>query len=298
VIDEAQNVPAIGSILKLIVDEVPGIKVIASGSSSFDLLNKTGEPLTGRSFSFRLLPISQSELSLTENMLEIRQNLEIRLIYGSFPEVITLADNVMRKEYLIDIVTAYLLKDLLSLEGLRNVSKLRDLLALLAYKVGNEVSMTEIGSQLGVSKNTVEKYLDLLSKVFVIYRLKSFSGNLRKEISKNSKWYFYDNGIRNALIGNFNPIATRQDVGLLWENYLISERLKKKLYRSELTDFYFWRTYDGQEIDIIESNADALKAIEIKWKDKKTKVPKAWLKNYAEATFNTITPENYLPWIL
>ena len=247
IIDEAQNIPEIGKVLKLIVDEVKGIKVIASGSSSFDLLNKTGEPLTGRSYSFRLLPISQAELSKTENLLETRQNLEARLIYGSFPEVITLADNALRKEYLMELVTAYLLKDLMSLEELRNTNKLRDLLALLAYQTGNEVSMTELGSQLGMSKNTVEKYLDLLSKVFIIYRLGGYSGNLRKEISKSSKWYFYDNGIRNALIGNFNPLAIRQDTGLLWENYLISERMKKKLYRSELNEFYFWRTYDGQE---------------------------------------------------
>ena len=171
-------------------------------------------------------------------------------------------------------------------------------MTLLAYQVGNEVSLAELGSQLGLSKNTVEKYIDLLSKVFVIYRLGGYSNNLRKEISKNSKWYFYDNGIRNALVGNFNPLAIRQDTGLLWENYLISERMKKKLYHSELTDFYFWRTYDGQEIDLIESNADSLKAFEIKWKDKKIKVPGAWQKNYPEATFNTITPENYLTWIL
>jgi uncharacterized protein len=298
VIDEAQNIPGIGNILKLIVDEVTGIKVIASGSSSFDLLNKTGEPLTGRSYSFRLLPISQSELSATENLLETRQNLETRLIFGSFPEVITLADNAMRKEYLLDIVTAYLLKDLLSLEGLRNANKLRDLLALLAYQVGNEVSLAELGSQLGLSKNTIEKYLDLLSKVFIIYRLGGYSGNLRKEISKSAKWYFYDNGIRNALIGNFNPLAIRQDAGLLWENYLISERMKKKLYQSELTDFYFWRTYDGQEIDLIESEVDSLKAYEIKWNQKKIKIPGAWQKNYPKAIFNTINPENYLSWIL
>ena len=298
VIDEAQNIPEVGKILKLIVDEVTGIKVIASGSSAFDLLNKTGEPLSGRSFSFKLLPISQTELSFTENILETRQNLESRLLYGSFPEVITLSDNLRRREYLLDLVNSYLLKDLLVLEGLRNSNKLRDLLILLAYQVGNEVSLTELGSQLGLSKNTIEKYLDLLSKVFVIHRLGGFSANLRKEISKSAKWYFYDNGIRNALIGNFNPVAIRQDAGLLWENYLISERIKKKIYCSELTEFYFWRTYDGQEIDFIEASADTLKAFEIKWKDKKVKVPAAWQKNYPEATFNAINPENYLTWIL
>ena len=298
VIDEAQAIPDIGKVLKLIVDEVAGIRVIGSGSSSFDLLNKTGEPLTGRSYSFNLLPISQSELSITENRLQTRQNLEARLIYGSFPEVITMADNNQRKEYLLDLVSAYLLKDLLSLEGLRNANKLRDLLTLLAYQVGNEVSLTELGSQLGLSKNTIEKYLDLLIKVFVIHRLGGYSKNLKKEISKSSKWYFYDNGIRNALIGNFNPLSIRQDTGLLWENYLVAERLKKKAYKSELTYFYFWRTYDGQEIDFIEANADMLKAFEMKWKYKKFKIPAAWKGAYPEASFDIVNPENYLNWIL
>lgn len=298
VIDEAQNIPEIGKILKLIVDEIPEIRVIASGSSSFDLLNKTGEPLTGRSYSFLLFPVSQGELSITENKLETLQNLETRLVYGSFPEVISSTDNSLRKEYLTDLVSAYLFKDLLSLEGIRNAGRLRDLLRLLAYQTGNEVALTELGSQLGLSKNTVEKYLDLLSKVFIIHRLGGYSSNLRKEITKNSKWYFYDNGIRNALIGNFNPLSIRQDTGQLWENYLISERIKKKHYRSELTGFYFWRTYDGQEIDLIETDAGFVRSFEIKWKEKKVKVPAAWQKTYPEAEFTVINPENYLNWIL
>ncbi len=298
VIDEAQNIPEIGKILKLIVDEIPRIKVIASGSSSFDLLNKTGEPLTGRSYSFLLLPISQAELALSENLLETRQNLETRLVYGSYPEVINLADNALRKEYLVELVNAYLFKYLLSLEGIRNAGKLRDLLTLLAYQTGNEVALTELGSQLGLSKNTVNKYLDLLSKVFIIHRLGGYSSNLRKEITKNSKWYFYDNGIRNALIGNFNPLSIRQDSGQLWENYLVAERMKKKLYHSELTTLHFWRTYDGQEIDLIEADADSLNAFEIKWKEKKVKIPGAWQKAYPDSEFTVINPENYLNWIL
>jgi len=298
VIDEAQSIPDIGKILKLIVDEIPGIKVIASGSSSFDLLNKTGEPLTGRSYSFRLFPISQTELSLTENRLETMRNLETRLVYGSYPEVINMSDNILRKEYLTELVNAYLFKDLLSLDGIRNAGKLRDLLALLAYQIGNEVSLTELGSQLGLSKNTVEKYLDLLSKVFIIHRMGGYSSNLRKEITKNAKWYFYDNGIRNSLTGNFNPLSIRQDVGQLWENYIIAERMKQKHYRSELTGFYFWRTYDGQEIDLVETNADSVNAFEFKWKEKKVKVPGGWQKAYPQAEFTVIHPENYLNWIL
>lgn len=298
VIDEAQSIPDIGKILKLIVDEIPGIKVIASGSSSFDLLNKTGEPLTGRSYSFHLFPISQTELSQTENRLETMRNLETRLVYGSYPEVINISDNILRKEYLTELVNAYLFKDLLSLDGIRNAWKLRDLLALLAYQIGNEVSLTELGTQLGLSKNTVEKYLDLLSKVFIIHRMGGYSSNLRKEITKNAKWYFYDNGIRNSLIGNFNPLSVRQDVGQLWENYIIAERMKQKHYRSELTGFYFWRTYDGQEIDLVETNADSINAFEFKWKEKKVKVPGGWQKAYPQAEFTVIHPENYLNWIL
>ncbi len=298
IIDEAQNVPEIGKVLKLIVDEVPQVKVIASGSSSFDLLNKTGEPLTGRSYSFLLFPISQRELSGIENMLETRQNLELRLVYGSYPEIVTMKDNALRADYLKELVNAYLFKDLLSLDGIRNAGKLRDMLTLLAFQTGNEVSMTEIGSQLGLNKNTIDKYLDLLSKVFIIHRLGGYSSNLRKEISKNSKWYFYDNGIRNALISNFNPLSIRQDAGQLWENYLISERLKKRQYQSEPVNLHFWRTYDGQEIDLVETGIDSLKAFEIKWKDKKAKIPGAWQRAYPDAPFTIINPDNYLDWII
>lgn len=298
IIDEAQNVPEIGKVLKLIVDEVQQVKVIASGSSSFDLLNKTGEPLTGRSYSFFLFPISQRELSGVENRLETRQNLELRLVYGSYPEIVTMKDNALRTDYLKELVNAYLFKDLLSLDGIRNAGKLRDILTLLAFQTGNEVSMTEIGSQLGLNKNTIDKYLDLLSKVFIIHRLGGYSSNLRKEISKNSKWYFYDNGIRNALISNFNPLSIRQDAGQLWENYLISERLKKRHYQSEPVNFHFWRTYDGQEIDLVETGIDSLKAFEIKWKDKKVKIPGAWQRAYPIAPFTNINPENYLDWII
>jgi predicted AAA+ superfamily ATPase len=298
IIDEAQNVPEIGKVLKLIVDEVPQVKVIASGSSSFDLLNKTGEPLTGRSFSFLLFPISQRELSGIENMLETRQNLELRLVYGSYPEIVTMKDNALRADYLKELVNAYLFKDLLSLDGIRNAGKLRGMLTLLAFQTGNEVSMTEIGSQLGLNKNTIDKYLDLLSKVFIIHRLGGYSSNLRKEISKNSKWYFYDNGIRNALISNFNPLSIRQDAGQLWENYMISERLKKRQYQSEPVNLHFWRTYDGQEIDLVETDTDSLKAFEIKWKDKKVKIPGAWQRAYPDAPFTIINPDNYLDWII
>lgn len=202
-IDEAQNIPQIGSILKLIVDEIPGISVLASGSSSFDLLNKTGEPLVGRSTQFLLTPFSQREIAQTETALETRQNLEARLIYGSYPEVVMMENYERKTDYLRDIVGAYLLKDILAIDGLKNSSKMRDLLRLIAFQLGSEVSYEELGKQLGMSKTTVEKYLDLLEKVFVIYRLGAYSRNLRKEVTKAGKWYFYDNGIRNAIIGAF-----------------------------------------------------------------------------------------------
>lgn len=297
-IDEAQNIPDIGSKLKLIVDEIGGIRVIATGSSSFDLLNKTGEPLVGRATQFYLTPFSQTEISQRENALETRQNLETRLIYGSYPEVVTLSSFEKKKEYLRDMVGAYLLKDILAIDGIKDSGKMRDLLRLIALQMGNEVSYDELGRQLGMSKNTVEKYLDLLSKVFIIYRLGAYSKNLRKEVTKAGKWYFYDNGIRNAIIGNFQPLVSRQDVGALWENYILSERIKMDRNQGLSKEFYFWRTYDGQEIDLIEGIGDEISAFEIKWGEKTPSVPIAFSKAYPETSFDIINRKNYLDWIL
>jgi len=297
-IDEAQNIPDIGKKLKLIIDEIPGIHILASGSSSFDLLNKTGEPLVGRSSSFMLFPFSQSELSETENMLDTLGNLETRLVYGAYPEVVLMTNNEERKDYLRDVVNAYLLKDILSIDGLKNAGKMKDLLRLIAFQMGNEVSYDELGRQLGMSKNTVEKYLDLLAKVFVIYRLGAFSTNQRNEVSKAGKWYFYDNGIRNSIIGNFNPIALRQDIGQLWEAYLIGERIKQNHYLKLNKEFYFWRVYRGKEIDLIEVNENFINAFEFKWGDKVPKVPIAFANNYANANYNVVNKKNYLDFIL
>lgn len=297
-IDEAQNIPDIGSKLKLIVDEIEGIRVIASGSSSFDLLNKAGEPLVGRSTQFHLTPFSQKEIAPSETALETRQNLESRLIYGSYPEVVTLDTFERKTDYLRDIVSAYLLKDILAIDGLKNSGKMKDLLRLIAFQLGNEVSYDELGKQLGMSKNTVEKYLDLLSKVFVVYRLGAYSRNLRKEVTKAGKWYFYDNGIRNAIISNFNPLSIRQDVGALWENYLIGERIKANYNGGLGKEFYFWRTYDNQEIDLIEESSDSLTALEFKWGNKKPNVPGAFKDAYPNATFDVINKDNYLSYIV
>lgn len=296
-IDEAQNIPEIGRKLKLIVDEIPDIKVLASGSSSFDLQNKAGEPLVGRSTQFHLFSFNQVELSQLENMLETKQHLEDRLIYGSYPEVINITDFDQKKDYLRDIVNAYLLKDILSIDGLKNSKKMSELLRLVAFQIGNEVSYDELAKQLGLSRNTVEKYLDLLSKVFVIYRLGAYSGNLRKEISKAGKYFFYDVGIRNAIIGNYNPLVQRNDVGQLWENYLISERLKLNAYTTNDKSFYFWRTYDGQKIDLIEESAGTIQAYEFKWGDKLPKAPRAFTDNYVGAKFSVINRSNYLDFI-
>lgn len=297
IIDEAQHIPEIGAKLKLMVDEIKGIRIMVSGSSSFDLFNKSGEPLVGRSTPFHLTPFSQAEISQTENRLQTLQNLETRLIYGSYPDVVLMNSNEERKEYLKNIVNSYLLKDILMVDGLKNASKMSELLQLIALQIGNEVSYEQLGKQLGMSKNTVEKYLDLLSKTFVIFRLGAFSRNPRKEITKAGKWYFYDVGIRNALIGAFNSLPIRQDVGKLWENYLISERFKKNLNENSDKNLYFWRTYSKQEIDLIETEGDKILAFEIKWGSKKVKVPPAFAESYPKAKFRIINKGNYLEFV-
>ena len=294
-IDEAQHIPDIGKKLKLIVDEVPDIRVIASGSSSFDLKNQAGEPLVGRSTQFTLLPFSQSEIATVESPIETKRNLEIRLLYGSYPEVVALESFEQKKEYLSDIVESYLLKDILAVDGIKNSAKIRDLLRLIAYQMGDEVSYDELGKQLGISKNTVERYLDLLQKVFVLYRLGGYSKNLRKEVSKSSKWYFADNGVRNAVIRNFEPLSLRTDAdrGALWENYIITERLKRNQNQRLGLEFYFWRTYDKQEIDLIEMGSDTMNAFEMKSGKKRPSAPKAFAEAYPEAQYVVVNKENY-----
>jgi uncharacterized protein len=298
VIDEAQKIEDIGSILKLIVDEIQGIKILVTCSSMFDLSNKLGEPLTGRKITFYLFPLAQMEYQSSENIIQTRARLEERLIYGSYPEVMQYSDNTSKSNYLKQLVNDYLLKDILAFEGVRNAAKMLDLLRLIAFQVGKEVSFDELGRQLGLSKNSVQKYLDLLTKVFVIYRLPGFSRNLRSEIVKSSKWYFYDNGIRNVLIANFAPLGMRNDIGELWENYCLYERLKYQQYVGMTVNNYFWRTYQQQEIDWIEERDGRLFAFEIKWKQmKKIVAPSAWLNSYPDTSFEVITNENYLDWI-
>lgn len=297
-VDEAQNVPEVGKALKLIVDTLAEIRVIAAGSSTFDLANKIGEPLVGRKNTLYLFPLAQVEYSKLENYKETRENLEMRLIYGSYPELEKYDKWPDKREYLEEIINSYLLKDILAFQGIRNSDKFFDLLKLIALQTGGEVSVEELGNKLSVSKNTVSRYLDLLSKVFIVFRLDGFSRNLRKEITKSKKWYFYDNGIRNAVIQNFNRITDRMDLGQLWENYLVSERLKKQHYDRQLARNYFWRTYDQQEIDWLEERDQQLNAFEIKWSNrKKAKVPAAFRKAYPKAGFTVINRDNYLDFI-
>jgi predicted AAA+ superfamily ATPase len=298
VIDEAQKIEDIGSILKLMVDEIPGIKILVTGSSMFDLTNKLGEPLTGRKRTFELFPLAQMEYQHYENLIQTKAGLAERLIYGSYPELLQYPNDADKSGYLKQLVNDYLLKDILAFEGVRNASKMFDLLRLIAFQVGKEVSLDELGRQLGMSKNTVEKYLDLLTKVFVIYKVKGFSRNLRSEIVKSNKWYFYDNGIRNVLIANFAPLTMRTDVGELWENYCLAERLKFQQYTDLTVNNYFWRTYQQQKIDWVEERDGKLFAYELKWNaDKKIKVPSAWKTAYPEAGFEVIHLGNYLDWI-
>lgn len=298
VIDEAQNIPKIGQILKLIVDEIEGIHILVTGSSMFDLNNQLGEPLVGRKYTIHVYPFSQLEFSKQENIKTTKEKLEERLIYGSYPELTHINDWSEKEDYLYEIVNDYLLKDILIYQNIKKSNKIYDLLRLIAFQVGSEVSLHEIGNQLQISKNTVESYLDLLCKVFVLFKVEGFSRNLRKEITKSSKWYFYDNGIRNTLIKNFKPLHLRNDIGQLWENYLIYERIKKQTYTKQIVTNYFWRTYDQQELDWLEEQQSELKAFEFKWSTtKKSKIPRAFEKAYVDATFEVITKENYLDFI-
>ena len=294
VVDEAQKVPNIGTNLKLIVDHIPGIQVIATGSSSFDLARSVGEPLTGRKTSLKLFPLAQLEIGQIEQRHQTDANLESRLIYGAYPEVVLTNDNRAREQYLREIVASYLYKDVLELDGIRHATKISRLLQMIALQVGKEVSYTELGTGLGMSKNTIERYLDLLEKAFVIQKLSGFSRNLRSEITKNSRYYFLDNGIRNALINNFNPLDLRNDVGELWENYLVMERLKKQEYLLEQANNYFWRTYSQQEIDFVEEREGQLFGFEMKWGTAVGKPPKEWLNAYPNATWQIVNRQNYL----
>ena len=297
VVDEAQYIHQIGLNLKIMVDHIPSLQVIATGFSSFDLAKDIGEPLTGRKTVLQLLPLAQLEIAQLEKLHQTKAHLDSRLIYGAYPEVVIRQSNHEREQYLRELISSYLFKDIHQLEGIRHSDKLHRLVQLLAFQIGREVSLAELGRQLGMSKNTVERYLDLLEKVFVVFKRSGFSRNLRKEIVKNHRYYFYDNGIRNALINNFNLLSIRNDIGELWENYVTAERLKRQEYLRRPVNAYFWRTYDKKEIDLVEECQGRLSGFEIKWSPRPAKPPQDWLSAYPNATFEVIHQDSYLHFI-
>lgn len=296
-IDEAQKIESIGTGLKILVDSVPNIKVIATGSASFDLSNKVGEPLTGRHIILQLYPLSQLELLKIYNNFELSQKKEDFLIFGSYPEVLTTKLQEEKAIYLRDLVNSYLLKDVLELERVKGSKILLDLLRLIAFQIGSEVSLTELATNLGIDYKTVARYLDLLEKTFIIINIRGFSRNLRKEIYKKSKYYFLDNGVRNGVISNFNPLNLRDDIGKLWENFLVSERIKKQAYKRIFANNYFWRTWDQKEVDFVEEREGKLFGYEFKYSPHRGKASRDFLKIYPDSELEVITSENYLDFI-
>lgn len=290
-IDEVQRIPNIGLKLKIIVDQIKDVQVIVSGSSALDINNLTQEPLTGRKFEFQMFPVSWNEFETNVGYIKAEQQLELRLLYGMYPDVIMNFGNEF--EILKNLVSSYLYKDILSLAGIRKSEVLEKILQALALQIGNEVSYNEIAQLVGVDKNTVNNYIHLLEKCFVVFRLNSFSKNIRNEIKANRKIYFYDNGVRNMVIGNFNSLEFRLDKGALWENFMVSERMKKLAYTESLAKPYFWRTTQQQEIDYIETNADTVAAFEFKWSlTKKAKLPKSFQDAY-QPSFEVINAKNF-----
>lgn len=298
IIDEAQRITDIGLKIKLFTDQVEGVQVIATGSSSFELANRLNEPLTGRKREFKMFPITFSEMVNHTSLLDELRMIPHRMVYGYYPEVVTnLGDE---KNILKELADSYLYRDILSLDNISKPEKLVKLLQALALQIGEQVSYNEVGQLIGIDPKTVEKYVDVLEKSYVIFRLGSFSRNLRNELKNSRKIYFWDLGIRNAVIGNFSNIENRADVGALWENYVISERMKKKLYSDAFTNFWFWRTQQQKEVDLIEEEDGKMHAYEFKWNPKKAnvKVPDSFAKAYPDATFDVITNENVEEFIM
>lgn len=299
VIDEAQRIPDVGLGLKILVDTYPKLKILITGSSSLNLSYKIGEPLVGRAYDYNLFSVSQKELLEQVNKFELEQKKNDYLVFGSYPEVLEAKTREEKMRILTEITNSYLLKDIVELERVGDGKVLIDLLKLIAFQVGGEVSLTELGTSLGIDRKTVERYLWLFEQSFVLYNLRGFSRNLRKEVTKKSKYYFYDNGIRNAVISSFNNIDTRNDVGQLWENFLVMERYKKQKYTPIYANNYFWRTWDKNEVDMIEEREGKLYGFEIKWgNNKSTKSKNAWLEAYKkEGEYQLVDQENYLDWV-
>lgn len=299
VIDEAQKIPNIGLNIKIIVDNLPGIHVLATGSSSFELRGQIGEPLVGRKTTLLLYPFWQKELlEAVGSNYELTRKLPEYLVYGTYPEVITAAFSSDKARLLQELLDSYLLKDILELDKVKGAKILLDLLKLLAFQVGSEVSLSSLSREIGMNVKTVDRYLDLFEKNFIIYNLRGFSRNLRSEINRKSKYYFWDNGVRNTIIGNFNTIDQRPDAGALWENFLVVERLKKQQYTKLFSNNYFWRTWEGQEVDWVEEREGKLFGFEFKWsKTSKYRTPRDFLKTYENSSVVIINPNNYLEFV-
>ncbi len=291
-IDEAQRVKNIGLTLKMIGDLKLKTQVVVTGSSSFDMSNEVNEPATGRLIEYNLYPFSLSELAIETSEREEKRLLETRMIYGLYPEVVTEPGDA--KRILMGLTNNYLYKDLFMYRGIKKPDLIQKLVRALALQLGNEVSYNELSSLLGVDRGTIETYINLLEKCFVVFRLDSFSRNLRNEIKKGKKVYFYDNGIRNAVLSNFAPLELRNDVGALWENLMVSERVKRNSYLGDFAQLFFWRTHEQQEIDLVEEQDGVLRTFEFKWNDKvKGKRPKSFFDTYPNSTYEVVTPENY-----
>jgi predicted AAA+ superfamily ATPase len=280
-IDEAQYIDNVGECLKMLVDLFQDKYFIITGSSAFNISQSASEPLTGRSIVKALFPIGLVELLLQFEPFDIYKNFESYLLYGMYPEIFSLPSVQEKIEYLINLRNGYLFKDIFALEQVKNSQKLQDIARLLALQIGNEVSLNEIATKVGLSKNTVERYIDLLEKAFVIKKVSAFSRNLRNEISKSAKYYFWDTGVRNAVINNFNRLDMRSDVGALWENFVVMEFIKKHEYAGDFAQFYFWRTYDQKELDLVIEKEGTLTGYEIKWQNPKAKIPALWLETYS-----------------
>ena len=297
-IDEAQRIPDIGINLKILHDNFPTLRILVTGSSSLDLANRIHEPLTGRTWTFQLHPFSAEELTAHTSVLEYHSRLEEWLLFGTYPGVLELVNREDKATFLHELTYAYLYKDVLELSGIRQSGKLRDLLRLLAFQIGSEVSFNELGRQLGLDMATVQRYVDLLEKAFVLKTVSAYSRNLRKEISKKQKIFFQDLGVRNALIEKFAPLKLRDDTGRLWENYLFLERSKLLDNRQTRANRFFWRLQTGAELDYVEEYEGKLAGYEFKFGNKEAKAPAAWHETYPEATFQTINQENWLPFVL
>ncbi|MCD4681461.1 MAG: ATP-binding protein [Bacteroidales bacterium] len=296
-IDEAQRIPEIGINLKIIIDKLPEMKILVTGSSSFDLASKVKEPLTGRTLTHTLYPISLGEYSKYNNLFDIQSHLEELMTYGMYPGILLLKSGIQKEKYLRELSSSYLYKDIFELSSIRNTSLITDLLKLLALQIGNEVSINELAKNLKISQETVNSYINLLEKAFIIFRLNGFNRNLRKEVSKRDKIYFWDLGIRNAIINNFSNFNIRNDIGAIWENFIITERIKYLSNNGIYSSSYFWRTYTGAEIDYVEEVGDKLFAFEIKYKKARKKAPQTWTDNYGN-NFKSITSENFWEFVL